>query len=203
LLRPYLQPDPVLVVISGPSGVGKDAVIDCIRRSGATFHFVVTATNRCPREGEVHGVDYYFHTTAEFKRLIAQGEFLEHADVYGQFKGVPRSGARQALAAGLDVILRVDIQGAATIKRLAPAAVTIFLAPPSLESLVGRLCKRGSDTEEQVQQRMQMALTEMQRAAEFDYVVVNHDSDLESAAQAVLAIIQAEKCRAVRPRIEL
>lgn len=203
LLQPYLHPDPVMAVISGPSGVGKDAVIHCLRRLGAPIHFVVTATNRCPREAEVHGVDYLFYTTAEFECLIAQGEFLEYAEVYGQYKGVPRWGARQALAAGQDVMLRVDIQGAATIKRLAPAAVTIFLAPPSLGSLVSRLRQRGGDSGAQVQQRLQMALTEMQRASEFDYVVVNHDDDLEGTAQAVLAILRAEKSRAVRPRLEL
>lgn len=203
LLQPYLRPAPVMAVISGPSGVGKDALIRCLQRLGAPFYFVVTATNRCPREAEVHGVDYFFLTTAEFERLIAQGEFLEYAEVYGQYKGVPRWGARRALAAGQDVVLRVDIQGAATIKRLAPAAVTIFLAPPSLDSLVSRLRQRGSDSEEQVQQRLQMALTEMQRAVEFDYVVVNHDDDLEGTAQTVLAILRAEKCRAVRRPLEL
>lgn len=203
LLHPYLHPAPVMAVISGPSGAGKDAVIRCLQRLGAPIHFVVTATNRCPREGEVHGVDYLFYTTAEFERLIAQGEFLEYAEVYGQYKGVPRWGARKALAAGQDVVLRVDIQGAATIKRLAPAAVTIFLAPPSLESLVSRLRQRGGDSEEQVQQRLRMAMTEMQRAAEFDYVVINHDDDLEGTALAVLAILRAEKSRAVRPRLEL
>ena len=142
LLERYLHPEPSLVVISGPSGVGKDSVVNRMRELEYPFHFVVTATDRCPRPGEVHGVDYYFVSTAEFERMIRENELFEHAEVYGQHKGVPKAHARQALSSGMDVIMRLDVQGAMTIAHKVPGALTIFLAPPSLDILVGRLRRR-------------------------------------------------------------
>ncbi len=203
LLARYIGPKALLVVISGPSGVGKDSVINRMRELGAPFHFLVTATDRAPRPGEVHGVDYHFYSTAEFERLIACDELLEHANVYGQYKGVPKEQARRALASGTDVLMRVDLQGATTLRRLVPAAVTVFLAPPSLEVLLSRLRRRGADTPEQVRTRFETAVAEMRRAPEFDYVVVNREGDLDGAVQVISAIIQAEKCRTNRGQVVL
>jgi len=124
---------PLLVVISGPSGVGKDAVRKRMQERGCPFHFVVTATDRPQRPGEVHGKDYFFISAAEFDRMLANGELLEHAIVYGQHKGIPKAHVRQALTSGQDVLMRVDVQGATTIRRLVPEAVLIFLMPSSEE----------------------------------------------------------------------
>ncbi|MEA3340092.1 MAG: guanylate kinase [Chloroflexota bacterium] len=190
----------LLIVISGPAGVGKDAVLQCLQERGCPFHFVVTATDRPPRPGEVHGVDYFFLTTDEFARMIEQDELLEHAIVYGQHKGIPRQQVREALASGKDVIMRVDVQGAATIRRLAPEAVLIFLTASSEEELEQRLRARGGDSPAQLQKRIAAARKEMVRLPEFDYIVVNRDGELDRAVGDVLAIIQTEHCR-VEPRV--
>ena len=167
---------------------------------GCPFHFVVTATDRPPRPGEIHGVDYFFLTTEEFARMIEQDELLEHALVYGQHKGVPKQHVREALASGKDVIMRIDVQGAATIRRLAPEAVLIFLTASSDEELEQRLRARGGDSPAQLEKRFAAAREEMKRLPEFDYVVVNRDGELHRAVDDVLAIIRAEHCRA-RPRV--
>jgi guanylate kinase len=197
-IQRFLQPAPLLIVIAGPSGVGKDSVVAGLRESGCPFHFVVTATDRAPRVGEVQGQDYYFVSTNEFERMIAEGELFEHALVYDQYKGVPKAHARQALASGRDVVMRLDVQGATTIKRLLPAAITVFLAPPSSQVLLDRLSRRGGDTPEQVQHRLEMALAEMATLDTFDYVVINREGKLTEAVQQILAIISAEKCRTHR-----
>lgn len=202
-IQRYSDPAPLLVVISGPSGVGKDSVIKRMGELGHQFRFVVTATDRPRRSGEVEGVDYYFVSTAQFERMIAAGELLEYAQVYGQYKGVPKTQARQALSEGTDVMMRLDIQGAMTMRRLVPEAVTVFLSPPSLEALVGRLERRASDSAEQVQHRLETALGEMHSIQDLDYVVVNHEGDLDAACRQIAAIIVAEKCRASRRAIVL
>jgi len=188
---------PLLVVISGPSGVGKDSVVQCLKERGFSFHFVVTATDRSPRPGEVHGLDYFFCTTVEFEQMIANGELLEHAWVYGHYKGIPKAHLRQALASGKDVVMRVDVQGARTVNGLVPAAVTIFLTCESEEELVERLRQRGTDSEEELQKRLESARQEMDRVPEFDYTVVNRHCGLDSAVEDVLAIIRAVHCRSV------
>ena len=132
----YLCPPPVLVVISGPSGVGKDSVIERMRELGYPLCFVVTATDRPPRASETHGVDYDFVSTAEFEQMIAADDLFEYAQVYGQYKGVPKIHVRRALASGKDVVMRLDVQGAATVRQSVPESVTIFLAPPSPEVIV-------------------------------------------------------------------
>ncbi|HEY72813.1 MAG: guanylate kinase [Chloroflexi bacterium] len=190
----------LLIVISGPAGVGKDAVLQCLQERGCPFHFVVTATDRPPRPGEVHGVDYFFLTTDEFAEMVEQDELLEHAIVYGQYKGIPKQQVREALASGKDVIMRIDVQGAATIRRLAPEAVLIFLTASSEEELEQRLRARGGDSSAQLQKRIVTAREEMMRLPEFDYVVVNRDGELDQAVDDVLAIIQTEHCR-VEPRV--
>ncbi|HET92311.1 MAG TPA: guanylate kinase, partial [Chloroflexi bacterium] len=145
--RPYqFARAPLLIVISGQSGVGKDSLIQCLKERAYPFHFVVTATDRAPRPGEVHGVDYFFLSTDEFLRMEREGELLEHAIVYEQHKGIPKQQVREALSSGKDVIMRIDVQGAATVRRLAPEAVLIFLAASSENELKQRLYDRGYDT---------------------------------------------------------
>lgn len=191
---------PLLIVISGTPGVGKDSLIQRVKERGHPFHFVVTATDRSPRPGEVHGRDYYFTSTEEFLRMREEGELLEHAVVYGQHKGIPKQHVREALASGQDVIVRVDVQGAATIRRLVPEAVLIFLTASSEGELKERLRGRGSDSEEQIEQRIATARKEVEQLHEFDYVVVNRDGELACAVDDVIAIIRAEHCR-VQPRV--
>jgi guanylate kinase len=191
---------PLLVVISGAAGVGKDSLIQRMKKRGCPFHFVVTATDRPPRPGEVHGIDYFFISTEAFTRMIEQDELLEHAVVYGQYKGVPRQQVREAMASGKDVVMRVDVQGVATIRRIAPEAISIFLTASSEEELERRLHSRGTDSLEQLQKRIAIAREEMKRLPEFDYVVINHDGALDRAVDDVLAIIRAEHCR-TKPRV--
>ena len=191
---------PLLIVVSGPAGVGKDALLKRLRELAYPLHFVVTATDRAPRRDEVHGVDYFFLSTEQFLRMEEEGELLEHALVYEQHKGVPKQQVRDALASGRDVIMRVDVQGAATVRRIAPEAVLIFLAPSSEEELMDRLRRRGTDSPEQLALRLGKAREEMACLGEFDYVVVNGEGELDQTVARVAAIIEAEHCR-VPPRI--
>ncbi len=196
----YLRPaPPLLVVISGPSGVGKDTVIRRMQQLGYPCYFVVTATTRPQREHEVDGRDYHFVSTEEFEDMIARDELLEYALVYGQYKGVPKAHVRDALASGKDVIMRLDVQGAATVRRLVPDAVTIFLTASSEQELARRLQLRKTEEPDQLQQRLVTARAEMKRINEFDYAVVNADSHLDEAVKKIVAIITAEKCR-IPPR---
>jgi len=194
------EPQPLLVVISGPAGVGKDSLIQCLKERGCALHAIVTATDRAPRPGEVHGVDYFFLRTEEFLRMKREEELLEHAIVYGQHKGIPKQQVREALASGKDVIMRVDVQGAATVHRLVPEALLIFLTASSEKELEQRLRARGGDSPEQLEKRIATAREEMRQLSEFDYVVVNRDGELDRAADDVIAIIQAEHCR-VKPLV--
>ena len=195
--------EPLLIVISGPSGVGKDSVVQRMKERGYPFYFVITATDRPPRPGEVDGRDYYFYTTAEFEQMIAQGELLEHACVYGQHKGIPKTHVRQALASGQDVVMRVDIQGADTVKGLIPEAVTIFLTCESEDELIARLHERRTESETALQSRLDAAHQEMARLPYFDYAVVNRRNALDEAVDDVIAIMRAEHCRAMPRRIGL
>lgn len=201
-MKPNYEPNspPLLIVISGPAGVGKDSVIQRMQERGYRFHFVITATDRPPRPNEVDGVDYFFVTTEEFDRMERDGELLEHAIVYGQHKGIPKQQVREALASGVDVVMRLDVQGAASVRRMVPEAVLIFLTASSFDELRRRLERRGEDTPAQLRERIATARQEMERVAEFDYVVVNREGQLEQAVDDVLAIIRAEHCR-VEPRV--
>ncbi len=204
--NPILQgqpPLPLLVVLSGPSGVGKDSVLMRMRELGFPFHFVVTANSRPQRPGEIDGVDYHFVTPQRFEEMIAQGELLEWARVYGQFRGIPRWEVQRALASGRDVVLRVNVDGAATIKRLAPDAVFIFIAPASSEELRRRLNLRRTDSPDEIERRLAMVQEEMAQLPNFDYVVVNHESRLDEAVGQIRAIIVAEKQRVFPRRINL
>ena len=197
------QKNPLLIVISGPSGVGKDVTISCLKSSGHPFHFVVTATTRPIREGEVNGVDYFFVSQGEFADMIENDELLEYAVVYGDYKGIPKQQVRQALASGKDVIMRIDVQGAATIRRLVPEAVFIYLSAESEEALVQRLRQRKTDTEDQLKIRIATAREEAKRVDLFDYMVVNAEGKLGETCNNIVSIITAEKCRVEQREINL
>ncbi len=203
-LDPYQRPiSPLLIILSGPSGVGKDSVLRGLKARGLPFRFVATMNTRARRPDEVDGVDYHFVSTEQFVTMMEQGELLEHAVVYGDFKGIPRQPVREALASGQDVILRVDVQGAATIKRLIPDAVFIFLATADEAELIDRLSQRHTETPESLRIRIATAREEMARIPEFDYVVVNGADRLEDAVRDVMSIIRAEHCRVQQRTITL
>lgn len=189
------RPRPLLVVISGPSGVGKDAALQLLKQHDYPFHFVVTATTRPQRPNERDGVDYHFVSVGDFADMIERGEMLEYAVVYGDYKGIPKKHVRAALAQGNDVIMRIDVQGAATIRALIPNAVTVFLTAESEEELVHRLEQRKTEDPGQLKMRIVTARNELQRATEFDYVVCNRENRLQETVDQLLAIITAEKCR--------
>ncbi|MFQ5861015.1 MAG: guanylate kinase, partial [Dehalococcoidia bacterium] len=168
----YPEGSPVLLVLSGPSGAGKDAVLKRMRTLQRPWHFVVTATTRPKRSGEQEGLDYIFLEPSTFQAMQERGEFLECAQVYGRWYGVPRQQVREALEQGRDVLMKVDVQGAATIKRLAPQAVFVFLAPPSLEELERRLRQRATESRTDLEVRIQTARQEMESLPSFDYLVV-------------------------------
>jgi guanylate kinase len=191
------------VVISGPSGVGKDSVLRGLKERGLPFRFVPTMNTRPRRADEEDGVDYFFVTTEEFVTLLEQGELVEHAVVYGDYKGIPKRPIREALQSGQDVVLRVDVQGAATLKRLLPEAIFIFLSVPSEEVLIARLQQRKTESPESLRIRIATAREEMLRLSEFDYVVVNRDDRLEEAVQDVIGIIRAEHCRVHARKVTL
>lgn len=199
----HRRPLPLLVILSGPSGVGKDSLVQRMKERGFPFHFVVTATDRPPRPGEVHGRDYYFYTTAEFERMIAAGELLEHACVYGQHKGIPRANVRQALRSGQDAVMRLDVQGARTVKSLIPAAITIFLSCESEEELIARLRRRRTESEGALLHRLETARQEMACLPNFDYLVINRHGALDEAVDDVAAIIRAEHCRTIPREVHL
>ncbi|MFP4437077.1 MAG: guanylate kinase [Chloroflexaceae bacterium] len=204
--NPILQgqpPQPLLVVLSGPSGVGKDSVLMRMRELGFPFHFVVTANSRPQRSGEIDGLDYHFVSPERFEEMIAQDELLEWARVYGNYRGIPKSEVRQAIASGRDVILRVNVDGAATIKQIAPAAIFIFIAPVSMEELRRRLSLRRTETREEIEQRLSVAQYEFEQIPHFDYVVINREDRLDEAVGQIRAIIVAEKQRVFPRHIRL
>ena len=187
---------PLLIVLSGPSGVGKDAVVDRMREQGTQYHFTITATTRPRRPNERDGVDYLFVTPRIFKEMKERGELLEWAEVHGNLYGVPRAQIADALKEGRDVLVEVDIQGAATIRRITSGGVFIFLAPPDMDELRRRLCLRMSESLETIELRLRTATVEMAEASKFDYVVVNRTGLLDDAVVEIEAIVDAEKRRA-------
>lgn len=193
---PAIQPNPpLLVVLSGPSGVGKDAALAELKGWDRHWHFVVTATTRPQRPGEQDGVDYIFLDTETFLAMKNRDEFLECAEVYGRWYGVPRSQVIQGFQEGKDVILKIDVQGADTVRRLAPGAVFIFMLPASFQELQERLAGRMTESSSELDLRLKTAAEEMKQASKFDYRVVNRDGGLERAVAQIDAIITAEKCR--------
>ncbi len=197
------NPQPLLIVLSGPSGAGKDAVLERMKARELPFHFVVTTTTREMRPNEVEGKDYFFVSNDEFARMIETDELLEYAVVYNDYKGIPKQQVRDALASGMDVVMRIDVQGAATIRKIAPQALLIFLTTESEAALVRRLEGRKTETHEGLKLRIATARQELKRAAEFDYAVVNSDSHLDEAVDVIQAIIEAEHHRVIQRKVSL
>ncbi len=195
---------PLLVVISGPSGVGKDAVVVALKeRLNETLHFVITANTRERREEEVDGVDYLFVTKAEFEAMIANEELLEYAAVYDDYKGVPKANVQAALDSGKDVLMRLDVQGVETIKGLCPEAIAIFLATETEEELFERLKARKTETEATLHTRMETVYAEFEKLDLFDYILHNKDHALEETVDMVLDIIKVEHHRVHQRKITL
>ncbi len=184
----------MLVIISGPSGVGKDTIIDALRqrRHDPEYHYVVTCTTRAKRPGEVDGVDYHFLDRATFAAQRAAGEFLEANDVHGNWYGTPRGQVREALARGRDVILKIDVQGAQVVKEKIPGALLIFLIPPSLEDLFQRLLSRATESADELEIRQRNAAIELARQEDYDYVVTNETGQVERTAERIDQIIAEE-----------
>nr|XP_043617053.1 guanylate kinase 3, chloroplastic [Erigeron canadensis] len=194
-------PRPLIIVISGPSGVGKDCLIKCLREKRENIHFVVTATSRAMRAGEVDGKDYFFMGKDDFLKMVENDEFLEYALVYGEYKGIPKRQIRDYMAKGYDIVLRVDIQGAATLRKiLGDSAVFVFLVAESESELVMRLIDRKTESKESLLVRVATAKEELRQMKNFDYVVVNAQGKLESCVQRVESIIDAEKAKVLQRR---
>lgn len=185
----------LLFVLSAPSGTGKDTVIQEMKAQGMDFHVVASVTTRAMRPGESEGNPYYFVSQERFDEMVARGELLEHALVHGNWYGQPIQPIRENLQAGRDVLLKIDVQGAETVRRKLPGAIYIFLIPGSLEELVERLTHRQTETEEQLQRRLADARYELAQKDHYDYVVVNRQGHLQEAVEDLRAIIRAEHCR--------
>ena len=181
--------------LSGPSGVGKDAVLSRMREQGEPYHYTVTATTRPKRDGETEGKDYIFISQTEFKKQIEQGGFLEWAEVYGNYYGVPRDQVKTALSNGNDVIIKIDVQGAQTIKKLAQMALYIFLAPPDTNQLEKRLTERMTESPESLKIRLKTAAQEMKSADWFDHIVINHENQLDSAVSEIQSIVKIARTK--------
>ena len=195
--------NPLLIVISGPSGSGKDTVMQRMKERGLPFHFVVTATTRPKRVNEVHGRDYLFVSKEEFARMIEENELFEYAIVYGDYKGIPKDQVRQALASGKNVVLRLDVQGAETVRKLAPEALMIFITTENEEELERRLRGRKTETGDSLALRIATARKELQRLEAFDYVVVNRDFHLDETVDTISSIIEAEHHRVRQRKVSL
>ncbi len=189
----------LLIVLSGPSGVGKDTILDIIKARKCPFRYIVTATTRQKRANEKQGIDYHFLSHEQFLHMKDNGKLLEWAEVYGNYYGVPREEVIEALSSGEDVILKTDVQGAATIKKVLPQALLIFLMPPSMKTLEERLKRRDSDPETNLALRLEKARAEIDKLYLFDYVITNYEDRLDDIISQLRAIIGAEKCR-VKPR---
>ncbi len=184
--------EPLVIVLSGTSGAGKDSVIKALKERGLPFHFVVTATSRERRPDEVEGIDYIFVSKEQFEEMIARDELIEYARVYGEYKGVPRQQVEQALESGQDVILRVDVQGALTLRKQFPQAVLIFISAEDSNDTAERLENRSTEAREALRLRLQTAALELSQLKSFDYWVVNRRGELEHTVDIVIAIIRAE-----------
>jgi guanylate kinase len=193
--------DPLVVVLSGPSGAGKDVVMQRMRERGLPVAVPATMTTRAPRDGEVDGVHHVFVGRADFERALAAGELLEHAEVYGNFYGVPRAQVRAALASGRHVLIRVDVQGAASLRNVLAGALFLFLVPDNLEHLEEHLRERATEDEAAVQRRLAEARAELEQAPHFDHIVTNVEDDLDATVDAVWTLIEAAAARPDRAPI--
>lgn len=186
---------PLLIVLSGPSGAGKDAVIARLKDSNFPIKRIITVTTRPRRVSESDRVDYYFVSPPKFQEMVGNKELLEWANVYGNWYGVPKKPVQKALEQGQDVIVRTDVQGAATIKKLMPQAILIFLMPASVEELDTRLKQRHTESSLDLAMRAQIAEEEIKRLPQFDYIVFNRQGEIGSAVADIKAIVRTEKCR--------
>ncbi len=193
----------LLFVLSAPSGTGKDTVINALKQQGMDFYVVPSVTTRAPRPGESEGNPYHFVSQETFEHLVAQDELLEYANVHGNWYGQPRKLIRDNLAAGRDVLLKIDVKGAATIRSKVPDAIFIFLTPESLEELTQRLATRQTETEEELQRRLADARKELAEQHWYDYLVLNRQGHLEEAVDILRAIILAEHCRVLPRKFEI
>lgn len=196
------EPVPLLFVISGHSGAGKDTVIQRMREREFPIQFVITATTRVPRENERDGIDYFFFSHDEFARMIENDDLIEYAVVYQDYKGVPRSQVDNALRSGKDVVLRVDVQGAATIQKLYPNSILIYLTAMDEAEFIQRLIDRKTETPEGLNLRIAMARKEMKEIKNFDYLVVNQNSKLDRTVDIIQSIIEAEHHRIRMTEVE-
>ena len=194
-----LPTKPLLIILSGPSGAGKDALLTRLKESGYPLKYVTTVTTRAQRAKERDSVDYHFISTGKFQEMIKNNELLEWANVYGNWYGVPKQPVKEALEEGQDIIVKVDTQGAASIKKILPEAVFIFLIPSSMEELVIRLNQRHTESPFDLALRIKTAEEEIKQLPLFDYIVVNKQGEVALAVSDIKAIITAEKCR-VNPR---
>lgn len=194
---------PLLVVLSGPSGVGKDTVIKRLRAVLPDLHYAVTATTRAPRPGETDGQSYYFLTQAKYDAMLDRGELLAPAQVHGNWYGAPLQPLRTAFAQGKDVLLKIDVQGAIAVRRRIPQAVFLFLAPSAPEELVNRLGSRQTESEEDLARRIRDAEFELAQLPHYDYCVINHEGDLDGTVGDVACVISAERLRISRQPIDL
>jgi len=190
------QKQGLLVVLSGPSGSGKGTVLKAAMEKDKNLALSVSVTTRTPREGEVDGVNYYFSTREAFLKKRDEGGFLEWAEFCGNCYGTPRDKIEQMLAAGKDVILEIEVQGAMQVRASFPDAVLIFNMPPSMEELKNRLSGRQTETQQVVEERLSVAVWEISKAGQYDYVIVNDDA--ERAAEELLCVLRSEKCRTTR-----
>jgi guanylate kinase len=194
---------PMLVIVSGPSGVGKDTILAALhaRHHVPEYHYVVTCTTRAPRPGEVDGVSYRFLSPGQFLAMRDAGELLEANEVHANWYGTPRAEVRSALARGQHAILKIDVQGAEVVKRVVPAALLIFVLPPSMETLVEHLQARRTESAEQLEIRQRNAAMELARMDEYDYVVVNEENRVDITAERIEAIISQEERRGQRRQV--
>jgi guanylate kinase len=197
------QAGPLLIILSGLSGAGKDSVLDKLKNSKYPLEFMVTVTTRPRRASEKDGVHYTFVTPAKFQEMVDNKQMLEWANVYGNMYGAPKEPVKKALASGKDVIIKVDVQGAATYKKVVPQAVFIFLATPSIEECAPRLKQRSTESQAELDLRLKTAQEELEKLTLFDYLVINRHNELDKAVADIEAIIKAEKCRAVPREIKL
>ena len=186
---------PSLFILSGPSGVGKDAVLHKLKETSLPLKFVVTMTTRPRRERERNNVDYIFVSKEDFQELIDNNGLLEYANVYGNMYGVPRVQVEEALDKGQDVIVKVDVQGVDNIKRIKPDSISIFLMPSSLSELSQRLKQRHTESLDALELRIRTASEEMEKLPEYDYAVMNKKGEIDKAVSEIMSIITAEKCR--------
>lgn len=182
-----------LIVISGPSGVGKGTIRAALMAQMPDLSLSISATTRLPRSGEVEGEDYFFVSEEQFQKMIANGDFLEYANVYGNLYGTPKEFVCREIEKGTDIILEIDIQGAKKVKTAMPGALFIFIMPPSISELAKRLNARGKDSERSIERRLSECEHEIAQVKDYDYMVVNDDIDL--AVSKIIAIITAERCR--------